>query len=155
MRLSISKRSNPFADSDMNRDENEETKGKSSSSKSSQNDHDYLEHVKANWMASNESNSDALQKLMSNRHKQEEILDQLEKIYSCESWLKQFKVYDAFNDDPERCSHQDNVELVDEIKFMNEYRWSECYNVTCPDCIQENYAWSQNSCSNCCTEKIY
>ena len=81
-----------------------------------------LDQVMLASSATDETSNDALAKLMKNRHKQNEILDQLEKIYSCHVCLKQFKVYDEFNDDPEKCNDNENIELVDETTFMNKYK---------------------------------
>ena len=164
MRLSVSKRPNPYKDEEMKDDapqysmqEDSKIRGNNKSSPIKDGlmkSDEQLNSVKTVCMANNETHSDALAKLMSNRHRQEEVLEELDKIYTCSVCLKQIKLYDAWNDNPDILNEGDNIELVDEVEFMTKYKCPECYNVACPSCMSKSIADSQSTCTTCSTHYI-
>ena len=125
--MSISKRANPYQEEDTHDSHSLTEENKASNTTNSKRSplkeeqrmtDEKLNQVKLTCVAIDENSSDALVKLMNNRHKQNEILDRMDKIYSCDVCLQQMKVYDAFNDDPSKCNDQDNVLLIDEMVWI-------------------------------------
>ena len=90
MRLSVAKRSNPFKEGEVPEDQQRAEEGKvvntnhTSPIKSNlTNSDEKLNQAKLICASNNERSSDALTQLMNNRHKQKDVLDQLDKIYTC------------------------------------------------------------------------
>ena len=171
MRLSVSKRSNPFKEDELKEDMQSHLQGEESKvagvqkkispiKDGSDKADEHLNSAKNACMANNETHGDALAKLMNNRHRQNEILEELDKIYTCSICLKQIKLYDAYNDTPDKCmasmtaensTNPPDIELVDETEFNTSYKCSECYNVACPSCMSKSVAYSQGTCTTCST----
>ena len=160
MRLSLGKRPNPFSDEDMQVDNQyigvEDINSFNSMQYSSSINKikkaipdDVLNQVKVSSMIFNESHNDALLKMMQNREKANDSPDLTDKIYSCSVCWKEFKIYDPFNDDPQRCNEEDNIELVDEVTFSNNYFCSEWNNIACPTWVSKELIQSQTTCINC------
>ncbi len=138
MRISVSKKKHPYQgeETDDTHPE-EESKLKGIASKSPLKEkkeviEERLSQTKLSTSAKDSFPNDALAKLMSNRHKQDEILQKLEQVYKCDYCLQEFKVYDEFNDDPTKIETEGNVELIDETTFYKDYWCEKCYRATCP-----------------------
>ncbi|CAI2383192.1 unnamed protein product [Moneuplotes crassus] len=139
MRISVSKRKQPYAEGEIKEVDKEESKlsklvKHSTPKQDAETVEDKLNHAKKSTSAKDELTNDALAKIMRNRYKQDDILDRLEKIHCCEKCPKQFKVYDSFNDDPEKLQGEDNMELIDELTFRQYYWSEESSKVMCPGC---------------------
>ena len=96
MRLSVSKRPSPFKDGDLQdepryHEDSKVLKGSNGLSdkpespfKSSlSGSQEKLNQAKLACSANNETTNNALTKLMNNRHRQEQVLDQLDRLYTC------------------------------------------------------------------------
>ena len=149
MRLSIGKRPNPFDDQDMQIDQqsisvediNNFNNMQFLSKKKIPDD--VLNQVRIAATEFNESHLDTKTKLMQNRERMSDAPELSEKIYSCSLWSKHFKLYDPFNDDPEKCNEDGRFELVDEVTFENYYFCSQWNNVACPSCVSKEVFESQ------------
>ena len=96
MRLSVSKRPSPFQEGDLQDEQryHEDSKVLNGSvgggekpespfKASLTNSQEKLNQAKLACSANNETTNNALMKLMNNRHRQEDVLDQLDRIYTC------------------------------------------------------------------------
>ena len=108
-----------------------------------------LHHTKFTSIAHTDSHINMMTKMMQNRCQQSDYLSKWDKIYCCSGCNRQFKLYDPYNDDPYKLYEDENVELVDEITFRNDYICSQWDLIAWPSCIFKKITDSQSTCYNC------
>ena len=159
MRLSVSKRSNPFREEEMNVDhgygEHPEEPRLSTDiqsnrwSKHKESPENLLNWAKVTCSIHNDSHMNIFTKMMESSETPCDLLSKWDKIYSCSVCPKQFKLYDLFNDDLERLFYDEKVELIDEITFRNNYICPEWDMIAWPSWTSKRITDSQSTCNNC------